>query len=244
MAGLVDQANMTANWSMDRVNTTINLVMPLDIILYGSFFYTIIFLIGTLGNLSVIVVLLREKELRSFTNYLLANMSIADLLVLFTCVPTAFHDLYAKERWYLGQVMCYLIGVVEQCVGIASILSLLLITCERYYAICKPLKVRSVLTHSRTLRLIAFIWLVSIALSWPVALETDYGLAYFYDKNTDEYQCTMSQGSSDLTKAYFIVISFVVYLAIGVVLLVMYYKMSRYLTQSTKILISMNKTFK
>ena len=31
---------------------------------------------------------MKEKELRNFTNYLLANLSVADLMVLLTCVPS------------------------------------------------------------------------------------------------------------------------------------------------------------
>ena len=214
--------------------------MPLDIILYGSFCYTMIFLIGIFGNLSVIYVLMKEKELRSFTNYLLANLSIADLLVLFTCVPSAFHDLFAKERWYLGKVMCYLIGFVENCVGIASILSLLLITTERYFAICKPLKVKSVMTQSRTLKLILLIWCLAILISLPFIYVTEYKLWKFFDKGTEEYKCNIVF-QTDLQVAYFVVVSFVVYLVIGVVLLVMYYQISKYLKNSTLILISMNK---
>ena len=68
--------------------------MPLDVIIYGSMFYTIIFLVGFIGNSLVIYLLMKEKDLRSFTNYLLANLSVADLMVLCTMVPTAFHDLY------------------------------------------------------------------------------------------------------------------------------------------------------
>lgn len=75
-----------------------NFEMPLDIILIGSFFYIIVFLTGLIGNLSVIYVLMKVRGLRNFTNYLLANLSIADLLVLIACVPSGMHDLFAKER--------------------------------------------------------------------------------------------------------------------------------------------------
>ena len=67
--------------------------MPIDVIIYGSFFYVTIILVGISGNLLVIYVLFKEKQLRSFTNYLLANLSFADLMVLLTCTPTAIHDL-------------------------------------------------------------------------------------------------------------------------------------------------------
>lgn len=77
----------------------VDIYMPIDPIIYGAVFYIFIFIIGVFGNLLVIYVLAKEKELRTFTNYLLANLSIADLLVLFICVPIGLHDLFAKERW-------------------------------------------------------------------------------------------------------------------------------------------------
>jgi hypothetical protein len=90
-------------------------IMTLDLILYGTVFYISIFIIGVTGNFLVLFVIMKEKELRNFTNYLLANLSVADLLVLLTCVPSGIHDLFAKERWYLGKIMCYSIAFVENC---------------------------------------------------------------------------------------------------------------------------------
>jgi hypothetical protein len=148
--------------------------MPLDVIIYGSVFYIIIYLIGVIGNILVIYILLKKKELKCFTNYLLANLSIADLMVLIVCVPSAFHDLVSKERWYLGKLACYLISFIENCMGIASILSLFMITFERYYVICRPLKVRSVITKSYVLKLILLIWCVSIVINLPFIFLTEY----------------------------------------------------------------------
>ena len=68
-------------------SSSIKFELGMGIILYGTISYLVIFLIGVFGNLMVIYVLLKEKELRNFTNYLLANLSIADLMVLFACVP-------------------------------------------------------------------------------------------------------------------------------------------------------------
>ena len=79
--------NLTTN-STNTLNVTPpKFELSLAIILYGAVSYSLIFVIGVFGNLMVIYVLLKEKELRNFTNYLLANLSIADLMVLFACVP-------------------------------------------------------------------------------------------------------------------------------------------------------------
>ena len=59
------------------------LQLSIYVILYGTISYSLIFLVGVIGNLMVIYVLMRDKELRNFTNYLLANLSIADLMILF-----------------------------------------------------------------------------------------------------------------------------------------------------------------
>lgn len=209
--------------------------MPLDVIIYGCVFYTIIFLIGVTGNILVIYVLLKEKQLRSFTNYLLANLSIADLMVLFICVPSAFHDLFAKERWYLGKIPCYLISFIENCMGIASILSLFMITFERYYVICRPLKVKSLITKSHILRLIVAIWVISIGINMPFIFLTEYKLAKFFDKNTTEYKC-VAKPANDWSLYYIVLMNFVIYFVIAIILLLMYQRISSYLTCSNKLL--------
>jgi hypothetical protein len=216
---------------------TISLEIPSDITIYGSVFYSIIFLMGIVGNLLVLYLLIKEKELRNFTNYLLANLSISDLLVLFACVPTGFHDLYAKERWYLGEVMCHLIGFIENCMTFASILTILFITCERYYVICMPLKLKSVITPSRTFKLIILIWLISITVNLPFIFLSEYKKAKFYDNNVLEYKCS-AKPTSVWTFYYIIVFSFSVYFIIGFVLLLMYYKITKNLELSNKILYS------
>ena len=115
--------NITSISNFSRIDAPLY-VMTLDLILYGTIFYITIFIIGVTGNFLVLYVIMKEKELRNFTNYLLANLSVADLMVLITCVPSGIHDLFAKERWYLGKIMCYSIAFVENCMNFASILSM------------------------------------------------------------------------------------------------------------------------
>ena len=66
--------------------------ISMDVFVISLFFYIVIFVTGVIGNMLVIYVLIKERELRNFTNYLLANLSIADLMVLFTCVIPCIHD--------------------------------------------------------------------------------------------------------------------------------------------------------
>ena len=45
--------------------------------------------------------------------FLLANLSLADFLVLLVCMPSAAVDLYAKEVWYFGGFLCKYLSLNE-----------------------------------------------------------------------------------------------------------------------------------
>jgi len=52
-----------------------------------GFVYSLVFLVGVLGNLAVIVGVSRHKKLRSVTNYFLASLSTSDLCLILFCIP-------------------------------------------------------------------------------------------------------------------------------------------------------------
>ena len=79
---------------------------PLYILVCVSILYIIIFVVGMTGNFLVVLVVCRTHEMRNTTNFFLVNLSVADLLVILVCMPSAFVDIYSKEVWYLGPVMC------------------------------------------------------------------------------------------------------------------------------------------
>ena len=79
---------------------------PLYILVCVSLLYIIIFIVGMTGNFLVVLVVCRTHEMRNTTNFFLVNLSVADLLVILVCMPSAFVDIYSKEVWYLGPVMC------------------------------------------------------------------------------------------------------------------------------------------
>jgi hypothetical protein len=68
--------------------------------------YSIILLIGISGNILVIVIVTRYRNMRNATNLLLTNLSIADLLFLIFCTPEGYQHLYAKDKHIFGKFMC------------------------------------------------------------------------------------------------------------------------------------------
>lgn len=70
--------------------------------------FSIILLVGLAGNLLVIAVVWRERELsRSSTGAFIVNLAIADLLVLSICLPTFIAELHVPPLiWVLPAAMC------------------------------------------------------------------------------------------------------------------------------------------
>lgn len=69
-------------------------------------FSSAIFLIGVIGNLIVMFIILRNRDMRNATNMCLLSLSAADMLVLCVCMPSALVEFYGKDVWYLGETLC------------------------------------------------------------------------------------------------------------------------------------------
>lgn len=62
------------------------------------FGYTLVFLVGLVGNLLVVSVVCRSPRMRNVTNYFIVNLAVADILVLVFCLPaTLLSNIYVRE---------------------------------------------------------------------------------------------------------------------------------------------------
>lgn len=128
------------------------------------------------------IVIVKTKDMRNSTNIFLTNLSIADLLVLLVCTPTVLVEVNTRpETWVLGHEMCRLRSIyhfvsiilkflwstgkavpfVELTVAHASVLTILAISFERYYAICEPLKAGYVCTKARAILICVLAWAIA-----------------------------------------------------------------------------------
>ncbi|CAL8280918.1 unnamed protein product [Lota lota] len=96
--------------------------------------------IGTLGllnNLLVLVLFCRYKMLRSPINMLLMNISISDLLVCLLGTPFSFAA-STQGRWLIGVNGCVWYGFANSLFGIVSLISLAVLSYERYRTMMGP----------------------------------------------------------------------------------------------------------
>ncbi|CAH1775170.1 unnamed protein product [Owenia fusiformis] len=142
--------------------------------------YTIIFIVGIVGNFLVCFAVWRNHHMRTVTNYFIVNLAIGDFLVILVCLPpTVLTDV--TETWYLGTVMCKIIKYIQGVSVAVSVLTLSIISLERWYAICHPLKFRATATRARIM--IVVIWWVSCVIYIPelVSLKMSRTLPQHYN---------------------------------------------------------------
>jgi len=98
----------------------------------GTFFQSIILLVGVLGNAMVVLVVAKTKSMRSPTNCYLVSLAIADCVALIASIPQEIVSYYlVGSQWIWGDVGCALL-IFLQNLGInASSLSLTAFTIER-----------------------------------------------------------------------------------------------------------------
>ena len=168
----VTRANDDGSWITDEVLMSIreNFMMyrePPTVILVAL--YVITFLLGSVGNVLVIYIFARCRHMRTVTNSFLVNLAVCDLMVVFVCMPFSVAvEIY--QNWIYGDVMCRLVNFSQGLSVSASILTLTVISAERFYALRRPLQALAVARQRRLRRLIVGIWVVAAIAVLPGAL--------------------------------------------------------------------------
>ena len=67
--------------------------------------FGIIFLVGVIGNGSLMFILCRHKSMRSAPNTLIFNLALGDILVLACSVPFT-STIYTFDSWPYGDFVC------------------------------------------------------------------------------------------------------------------------------------------
>ena len=136
-----------------------------------TFCYCVIMLMSLVGNTLVITIIYRNKRMRTTTNKLIANMAISDLLFPLFAVPRETAQiLIGKSRWLVGgdggAILCKIVNFSQDISTAVSILSLVVIAFDRFYAVKFPFK-PAIITPKICHIMIAFIWLAAIGLHSP-----------------------------------------------------------------------------
>ena len=127
------------------------------------------YIFGFIGNILIIRIVYKTREMHTTTNYLLVNLAASDSIVILMC-PFSFvcfdHDCVASLNDDFVKFSCKFIVVVYISVT-SSALTLTLLAVERYHAILKPFRSNLRLHEESIKRAIFLIWCLSIAIGFP-----------------------------------------------------------------------------
>ncbi|XP_029445982.1 galanin receptor type 3 [Rhinatrema bivittatum] len=152
---------MTASWNTSESQD----VKPGGIIVPVVF--SLIFLLGTVGNGLVLAVLLRNGQMKyNTTNLFILNLGVADLCFIVFCVPFQA-TIYTLDGWLFGAFMCKAVHFFIYLTMYASSFTLATVSVDRYLAIRYPLKSRDLRTSRNAVIAIGVIWAMSILFAGP-----------------------------------------------------------------------------
>ncbi|XP_026232515.1 trace amine-associated receptor 13c-like [Anabas testudineus] len=114
-------------------------------------------------NLLVIISVSHFRQLHTPTNILLLSLAVSDFLVGLLVMPGEI--LRKTSCWFLGDVMCSLYKYLTSLTISASIGDLVLISAERYVAICDPLHYSTRVTVPRVRLCVFLCWSCSVLYS-------------------------------------------------------------------------------
>ncbi|XP_069099147.1 neuropeptide Y receptor type 2 [Pleurodeles waltl] len=135
--------------------------------------YSSIILLGVIGNSLVIYVVIKFKTMRTVTNFFIANLAVADLMVNTLCLPfTLVYTLL--DEWKFGTVLCHLVNYAQGLAVHVSTVTLMVIALDRHRCIVYHLE--SKISKKISFIIIVITWTFSAILASPLAIFREYSV--------------------------------------------------------------------
>ncbi|XP_016139653.1 5-hydroxytryptamine receptor 7-like [Sinocyclocheilus grahami] len=167
------------------------------------------------GNLLVVISVCFVKKLKQPSNYLIVSLAVADLSVAVVVMPfVSITDLIGGQ-WIFGRVFCNVFISMDVMCCTASIMTLCVISIDRYLGITKPLTYPVRQSGKCMAKIVLSVWLLSASITLPPL----FGWA---QNVNDDNMCLISQ---DL--GYTIYSTAVAFYIPMSVMLIMYYRIYR-----------------
>ncbi|XP_061129763.1 neuropeptide Y receptor type 2-like [Syngnathus typhle] len=135
--------------------------------------YGIIIALGVVGNTLVIHVVFRFRRLRTVTNFFIANLALADLLVASLCLPfTLAYTL--RGEWAFGRALCFALPCAQGAAVHVSTITLNVIAVDRLRSVARRPDGAPRMSRRACAAVVAITWVVSVLFASPLAIFREY----------------------------------------------------------------------
>ncbi|XP_020607030.1 prolactin-releasing peptide receptor-like [Orbicella faveolata] len=129
--------------------------------------YAVSFLFGFVGNALGLYIICRKCGMKAATHLLIGNLACSNLLITLIVMPMSVFFLYNEHRWHAGTagtVTCKLSQYLFLFPIATSILTILVVSIDRFFAVFHPLKAK---VFRRPKIMTATIWICAAILMSP-----------------------------------------------------------------------------
>uniref|UniRef100_A0A4W3IGD8 Adrenoceptor alpha 1D n=1 Tax=Callorhinchus milii TaxID=7868 RepID=A0A4W3IGD8_CALMI len=121
-------------------------------------------LFAIVGNIMVILSVACNRQLQTVTNYFIINLAVADLLLASIVLPFSA-TLEVLDYWCFGRIFCDIWAAVDVLCCTASIMSLCIISIDRYIGVRYSLRYPTIMTEKKAVWILIVLWLSSMVIS-------------------------------------------------------------------------------
>ena len=165
-------------------------------------FVFLLIIFGLVGNFAICAMVYTHRHLQTIPNYLIVNLSVSDLLrIFFTLFVSA--SVLIKRQWVFGVAFCHVNGCYTLIFLVASLMSVTLISVNRYFLIVRASKSSTFFNIRRTKAMLFTLWFLAVFIAIPPILGWGH-YGFFSSRAT----CFIAVGSS-YSYTSFLVIAFI-----------------------------------
>uniref|UniRef100_A0A3B5MB38 Opioid receptor, delta 1b n=1 Tax=Xiphophorus couchianus TaxID=32473 RepID=A0A3B5MB38_9TELE len=130
--------------------------------------YSLVCVVGLLGNVLVMYGVIRYTKMKTATNIYIFNLALADALATST-LPFQSAK-YLMSTWPFGELLCKAVIAIDYYNMFTSIFTLTMMSVDRYIAVCHPVKALDFRTPAKAKLINVCIWILSSAVGVPVMI--------------------------------------------------------------------------
>ncbi|KAJ0067019.1 hypothetical protein NL108_006271 [Boleophthalmus pectinirostris] len=139
---------------------------PVIIAIVITALYSIVCVVGLVGNVLVMYIIVRYTKMKTATNIYIFNLALADALVTSTLPFQSVN--YLMGTWPFGDILCKMVMSIDYYNMFTSIFTLTTMSIDRYVAVCHPVKALDFRTPRNAKIVNICNWILSSAIGLPV----------------------------------------------------------------------------